>query len=146
MQRCSSLTSRTTDTQRGFFFSKILNFWAWADKLGWNFLRHLGYFRPNYQHYFGTASPLSMGKCIWFFFLQKTLVFRSKTYNSQITPKYDIGRKEFGKDPSHFHLWCLFKKIRFLFHRIIHSVNRTSRRNSVVILVYYLSSLWFFIW
>ena len=32
---------------------------------------------------YGTVSPLSMGKCSWFFFLQKTLVFRSKTYNSQ---------------------------------------------------------------
>ena len=88
------------DTQRDFF-SKIRNFWAWADKLGWNFLRHLGYFRPNNQHYFGTVSPLSMRKCIWFFFLQKTLVFRSTTYNSQITPKYDIGRKEFAKYSLH---------------------------------------------
>ena len=26
-------------------------------------------------------------------FLQKTLDFRPKTYNSQIPPKYDIGRK-----------------------------------------------------
>ena len=69
------------------FFSKIRNFWAWADKLGRNFMRHLGYFWPNYKHYFGTVSPLSMGKCSWFSFLQKTLVFRSKTYNSQILPK-----------------------------------------------------------
>ena len=29
----------------------------------------------------------------------------SKTYDSQTTPKYDIGRKEFGKEPSHFRLW-----------------------------------------
>ena len=41
-------------TTRESFFSKIRNFWAWADKLGRNFLRNLGYFRPNYQHYFGT--------------------------------------------------------------------------------------------
>ena len=25
-------------------------------------------------------------------------------HNSQITPKYDVGRKEFGKEPSHFRL------------------------------------------
>ena len=61
-------------------------------------------FWPIYQHYFGTVSPLSMGNCIWFFFLQKTWVFMSKTYNSQITPKYDIGHKEFVKEPSLFHL------------------------------------------
>ena len=45
----STITApRTTDTQRELF-SKISNFWAWADILGWNCLRHLGYFRPNYQ-------------------------------------------------------------------------------------------------
>ena len=31
------------------------------------------------------------------FSYKKTLVFRPKTYKSQINPKYDIGRKEFGK-------------------------------------------------
>ena len=45
-------------------------------------MRHLGYFWPNYKHYLGTVSPLSMGKCSWLPFLQKTLVFRSITYNS----------------------------------------------------------------
>ena len=48
-------------TPRQSFFSKIRNFWAWADKLGQNFRRHLGYIWPNYKHYFGTVSPLSMG-------------------------------------------------------------------------------------
>ena len=33
-------------------FWKISNFWAWADIFGLNFLRHLGYFRPDYQHPF----------------------------------------------------------------------------------------------
>ena len=80
---------RTTDTQRELF-SRFWNFWAWAEKMGWNFMRHLGYFWPNYKHYFGTVSPLSMGKCSWFFFLQKTLVFRSKTYNSQIQCTLDL--------------------------------------------------------
>ena len=74
-------------TSRESFFSKIRNFLAWADKLGWNFGGHFGYFQPNYWHYFGTVSSLFMGKCSWIFFLQKTLVFRSKTYNSQILPK-----------------------------------------------------------
>ena len=63
-------------------------------------MRHLGYFWPNYKHYFGTVSPLSMGKCSWSSFLQKTLVFRSKTYNSQILPKLDMGRTEFGEQRS----------------------------------------------
>ena len=71
-------------TPRESFFSKIRNFWAWADKLGLHFMRHLGYFWPNYKHCFDTLSPLSMGKCSWFSSLQKTLVFRSKTY---VTPK-----------------------------------------------------------
>ena len=61
------------------FFSKIRNFWAWADKLGRNFMRHLGYFWPNYKHYFGKVSPLSMGKSSWFYFLQKTLIFDRST-------------------------------------------------------------------
>ena len=39
-------------TPRESFFSKILNFWAWADILGRKFLRHLGYFQPDYQHPF----------------------------------------------------------------------------------------------
>ena len=31
-------------TPRESFFSKIFNFWAWADIFGWNFMRHLGSF------------------------------------------------------------------------------------------------------
>ena len=79
-------------TPRESSFSKIWNFWAWADKLGCYFLRHLGYFRPKYQHYFGNES--SLGESIWFFFLNKPLVFRSKNIYSS-----HIGRKEFGKEP-----------------------------------------------
>ena len=71
--------------RESFFLSKIRNFLAWADKLGWNSMRRLQYFwQIYYNHYFGTASLLFIGKCSWFSFLQKTLVFRSKTYNSQI--------------------------------------------------------------
>ena len=51
---------RTTDIQKDLFFSKIQKFWAWADKLGWNFGLHFGYFQPNYWHYFSTVSPLFM--------------------------------------------------------------------------------------
>ena len=36
-------------TPRESFFSKIPNFWAWADKLGRKILGHLGYFQRNYQ-------------------------------------------------------------------------------------------------
>ena len=53
------------------FFSKISNFWAWADILGWNFLRHLGYFRTISTH-FGTLCSLSMFSIIQPLFLQKT--------------------------------------------------------------------------
>ena len=53
-------------------FNDIPNVWAWAEKLG--------YFWPNYQHYFGTVSPLSMGKWIWLFFLKKTMVLGPNTY------------------------------------------------------------------
>ena len=55
-------------TPRESFFSKIQNFWAWADKLGRKFMRHLGYFWPNYKHYFDTVSvagPLFYKK-LWF--------------------------------------------------------------------------------
>ena len=36
-------------TPRESFFSKIPNFWAWADKFGRKFLGHFGYFRLIYQ-------------------------------------------------------------------------------------------------
>ena len=36
-------------TSRESIFSKIRNFWAWADILDWNVLRHLGYFWSNFQ-------------------------------------------------------------------------------------------------
>ena len=48
--------SKTLTTDHGHpervFFSKISNIWAWADILGWTFLRHLAYFWPDYQHPF----------------------------------------------------------------------------------------------
>ena len=55
-------------TPRQSFISKISNFWAWADTLGWIFLRHLGYFRPDH---FGTMISLSMFSIIQPLFLQK---------------------------------------------------------------------------
>ena len=59
------------------FFNDIPIFWA--DKF-WDIWGILA----NYLHYFSTVSPLSMGKWIWLFFQQKTLVFRPNTYISQI--------------------------------------------------------------
>ena len=47
-----SAKRRTTNTHRESFFSKMPNFWAWADKLGRKGWGHLGYFRPIYQHPF----------------------------------------------------------------------------------------------
>ena len=71
------------DTQRKLFFQEFETFGLGQTNWAEIFFRHLGYFRPKYQHCFGTVSPLSMGKCSWFSPLQKSLVFRSKTYNSQ---------------------------------------------------------------
>jgi hypothetical protein len=34
-------------------------------------LGHLGYFLPNYQHYFGNVKALFVGKLIWLYFLKK---------------------------------------------------------------------------
>ena len=70
------------------FFSKIRNFWACEDKLGWNLMRHLGYFWPNYKLYFVTVSPLFMGKCSWISFLQKLWFLGLK----HITPKYSQNK------------------------------------------------------
>ena len=84
-------------SSRESFFSKIRNFWAWVDKLGWNFGGYFGYFQPNYWHYFGqpnywhyfgTMSPLFMGKCSWIFFLQKYWFLNLK----HITPKYSQNK------------------------------------------------------
>ena len=47
---CSFGPGHGLRTPRESFFSKIPNFWAWADKLGRKFGGHLGYFPPNYQH------------------------------------------------------------------------------------------------
>ena len=71
------------DAQRELFF-KNLKLLAVGRQIGLKLFEAFGVFRPKYQDYFGTVSPLSTGKCIWFFSLQKTLVSRSKTYNSQI--------------------------------------------------------------
>ena len=78
--------------------------------LGWHFLMHLGYFRPKYQHYFGTVSPLFMGKCSWIFFLQKMLVFnfRLRWYRQWILKKC-IKRKFLVND----HATFLFPSILF---------------------------------
>ena len=39
-----------------------------------------------------------LGTVNWLlFFTKKTLDFRPKAYKSQINPKYDIHRKEFGR-------------------------------------------------
>ena len=42
-------------TPRESFFSKISNFWAWADILGWNFWGHFG---RTINTHFGTVSSL----------------------------------------------------------------------------------------
>jgi hypothetical protein len=50
------MTAQTTDAQWSLFSSKSQTFGLgqtiWADNLGRQFLGHLGYFRPIYQHPF----------------------------------------------------------------------------------------------
>jgi hypothetical protein len=88
--------------ERAFFKNpKLLGL---GRQIGLKFFEAFRVFSAKLSALFWHCESLVHRKCIWFFFLQKTLVFRSKTYNSQITPKYDIGRKEFGKEPSHFRL------------------------------------------
>ena len=60
-------------------FSKIPNFWAWADK----FWGTWGFFRP-YSTHFGTVSPLSM-------FSNNQLLFLQKTKPLYPNPKYLFG-------------------------------------------------------
>ena len=81
---------RTTDTQRKLFFEnpKLLGL---GRQTGPKYLGEL-------LDIFGqTTAPFFMVLSMWLFFLQKTLVFRPETYKSQISPKYDIGCKNFGK-------------------------------------------------
>ena len=81
-------------------FSKIPNFWAWADKLSRKFWGHLGYFRLIYQHpfWYCTVSLLSMFSIKQPLFLQKTnalsfyksqnVLWRSKFFEP--APKFDF--------------------------------------------------------
>jgi hypothetical protein len=48
LEKFCNYTCHGVRTPKESFFSKIRNFWAWADKLGSNFMGHLGYFWPNY--------------------------------------------------------------------------------------------------
>ena len=45
-------------TPKEAFFIEIQNFGVWADKLGRLIMGHLGYFLPNYQHYFWYSESL----------------------------------------------------------------------------------------
>ena len=88
------------------FFLKFQTFGLgqtfWADIL-W----HLGYFRPNYQHYFGTVSLLSLEKCIWWFFLQK-LWFSGLTHiNPKKLPNMILAVRHKLKNMQKMHFLCL---------------------------------------
>ena len=75
----------------GSFFFKNLKLLGLGRQIVLKFFEAFGLFSAKLSALFWHCEsiPLSMGKCICFIFLQKTLVFRSKT------PKYDIGCKEF---------------------------------------------------
>ena len=75
-------------TSRESFFRKSQTFGLGQTNWAENFWGIWGIFEELHH-----PSQLS----IRLFFLQKTLVFRPKTYKSQINPKDNIGRKEFAK-------------------------------------------------
>ena len=65
-------------TPRENFFSKIPNFWAWADILGCNVLRHLECFLAKLStNYFDTVKPLSIEVVLGCFSYKKTFVFQA---------------------------------------------------------------------
>ena len=119
--------ARTTNTQRELF-SKIPNFWAWADKLGRKFLGHLGIFGRFISNHFGTVSSLSMFSINQPLSLQKT------------KPLYPNPKKIFGSGS-----WIWARKNYEFSHRV--SVVRASglviwySRNILVIQTTY----WFWI-
>ena len=57
------------------FFSKIPNFWAWADKLGRKYLVHLGIFSRFISTHFGTVGSLSMFPIISHYFYKKLSLY-----------------------------------------------------------------------
>ena len=75
-------------------------------QIGQKFFEAFGVFSAKLSALFWHLESLVHRKMYLVLFPKKTLVFRSKTYKSQIITKYDIGRKEFGKEPSHFCLRC----------------------------------------
>ena len=95
----AALKLRTTDTQKDLFFKnpKLLGL---VRQIGLKFFEAFGVFAAKVSALFWHCQSLVHGKMYLGLFPKETLVFRSKTYNTQITPKYDIGRKEFGKEPS----------------------------------------------
>ena len=100
--------------RESFFFSKILNFWAWADILGWNFQGVWGIYDRTISTHFGTVSSLSMFSIIQPLFLQKTKPLYP-------TPKYFFG--------SGIWIWAAKNLI-------------SSLRVSVVRAMYYTMAIW----
>ena len=78
-----SCSLKNASLQVTFFLQKIPNFWA---DFFWGIWGIFGQ---------TISTILALWKMCWFVFPTKTLVFRSNTYKSQISPKYDIGLKEF---------------------------------------------------
>ena len=70
-----------------------------AKKLDWQIWEHLGYFWSNHQYFLVLWVPCSWENAFGCF--STKMVFR---HSYIVYPKYDIGRKEFGKYPSHVHL------------------------------------------
>ena len=84
-------------TPREFFFSKIPNFWAWADKLGPKFGGILGIFGQFISTHFGTVSPLSMFSINHPLFLQKTQpLYPNLKYLFGMYSDLNLGRTELG--------------------------------------------------
>ena len=83
-------------TPRESLFSKTSNFWAWADILAWNVLRHLGYFWPDYQHPFLYCKSLVHGFHLPYSTIisTKNYAFTSKSQKKYLGVGVELGWKE----------------------------------------------------
>ena len=105
------------------FFSKIPNFWAWADKSGPTFFGNLGYFQQNYKHPFWYCKSLVHVSINQPLFFQKTKPLYSN-------PKYLF---EFGPQSHRVFVVRVKEHFYFLFDKIDSLISRfTVQYNSPV--------------
>ena len=88
----SSRTRHGLRTPKETFFSKILNFWDWADILGWNFLRHLGYFWPILVLWV----PCPCFPLFNYYFYENISTSQTFIWDWDLNLNLNLGRKELG--------------------------------------------------